>query len=123
MSEKEHQNRRRVPRREINQKVGLLIAGSYEMGRVFEVGEGGLLVSSPVPLNEDQKVVVTFTLKGRAQVIVRGTVRYIRGEESEDVSAQLYGIEFDRIDFKLKRQIRNFVASYQKTPTAEPIAA
>ena len=114
----ENSNRRRVPRRNVDQKVGLLISGAYHIGRCFELGEGGLLVECSISVEVEQKILVTFSIPGTSQAIVRGTVKYVRDSDLKQrvvdgLSMSIYGVEFDTIDFELRRLIRNFVASFR----------
>lgn len=100
--------RRRVPRRIFESPVGLLTGGRYSVERSYQVGEGGMLVSSRSPLAIGTLVVASFFLKG-VTVIVRGVVRNVM--EAKENVPERYGLEFQNLEFQFKREIRNFVAS------------
>ena len=97
--------RRRVPRRIFETRLGLLIGGKYSIGRSFEIGEGGMLITCDQKLSADQKLVITFRIPGAGQTVVRGIVRYFQPNGTR------YGVEFLNLDFNMKRAIRTFVAS------------
>ena len=101
--------RRRVPRRVFRRNVGLLVSGQYSINQALQIGEGGMMVYSQIPLKEGQKLVVAFGLPGMAHIVVRATVRYIVSGEADVPTS--YGVQFDEIDFNAKRLIRNYVAS------------
>lgn len=102
--------RRRVPRRPIEQRVGLLIGGEYYVAWAYEIGEGGMLLASPVPLNDKDKVVITLRIPGVMSGVVQGHALYCLASGDKFKSSR-YGIQFDKIDFEFKRQIRNYVAA------------
>ncbi|OFZ18236.1 MAG: hypothetical protein A2Z20_12005 [Bdellovibrionales bacterium RBG_16_40_8] len=101
---------RRLPRRKINKTVGLLARGKYVLVNTYEIGEGGMLIDSPLALIEGQKVVLTVRIPNILHGVVMSKVIYIV-EPNGDVTTHRYGIEFDKIEFDIKRKIRNFVAS------------
>lgn len=103
-------NRRRVPRRAFNKRVGLLVNGVYMVSEATQLGEGGMLIICPQSLEVGQKLVVTFKLPDAAQAVVRGIIRY-RLEPKGNAKYPCYGVEFINLDFNLKREIRSFVAS------------
>lgn len=102
--------KRRVPRREVHMRIGLLVAGRYQLTHAFELGEGGLLVSSSEPLSVSQKVVVTFRIPNVLHNVLMATVVYAMHPKSEG-DPPLYGLRFDNLDFSTKRKIRQFVAT------------
>ena len=97
-------NKRRVPRRELNARVGILIAGQYKIARAHEIGEGGMLLSCDVKMKKDDRLVVTFRIPEVLSGVILATVIYVTPDGS-------YGLNFDKIEFDLKRKIRNYVAS------------
>jgi len=106
--EKNFIRKRRVPRRVFFRKVGLLARGSYYITEAMEVGEGGMQLMSPVPLEEGQQVVISFSIPGMDYVVTRSVVRYVKNSLSDgDVS---YGVQFETIDFDSRRKIRSYVA-------------
>ncbi|MCC7404788.1 MAG: PilZ domain-containing protein [Bdellovibrionales bacterium] len=108
--------RRRVPRRTFLARVGLLIGGEYQLGRCFEIGEGGMLLACVGSLEVGRRVVVTFRIPGSGHTVVRGEVRYIQPGTGR------IGIEFLNLDFNMKRAIRTFVASKTDADGAESAA-
>ena len=102
--------RRRVPRRPIDLRVGLLVKGEYFLSLAYEIGEGGMLISSPRDLIEGQKVVVTFNRPDIVSASVLSHVVYLQSKQ-ETGTRRRYGLQFEQIDFEVKRKIRNFVAS------------
>ncbi|MCB0419361.1 MAG: PilZ domain-containing protein [Bdellovibrionales bacterium] len=108
--------KRRVPRRKVDQKVGVLVGGEYSVTRAFEMGEGGLKISYDGPLEIGQRIVVTFNVIGITKAIATAIVRY----HSDKAAAPVYyGLEFLNLDFKIKRLIRNFVASWSENDPQE----
>lgn len=97
-------DRRRVPRRKIKIRVGVLTAGSYAIADGLELGEGGMLVHSPLPIASEARMVVTFQISGGSYLSLQAVARYQNSEGS-------VGVEFAAIDFSARRAIRNFVAS------------
>jgi len=90
--------------------VGLLIKGKYHINTAVEIGEGGMMILSDVPLKDGDRLVVTFNIPGVIHVVMGATVRY-RIEPDSEFSQIRYGLHFDHIDFKTRRKIRNYVAS------------
>ena len=101
-------SRRRIPRRNFEAPVGVLVQGHYHVARAHQVGEGGMMISSPYTLEVGNVLVVSFYLN-KEVVIVRGTIR----NKSQPTPGQdrRFGLEFDNLGFLYKREIRNFVAS------------
>ncbi len=102
--------RRRVPRRAIHQSVGLLISGEYFLGKAFEIGEGGLLIESPVPLNVKDLLVVTVRIPGVFKGSLLAKVIYVLAPKNPGEQTR-FGVSFEKIEFEMKRQIRNYVAA------------
>ena len=110
MSEnRDYIKRRRVPRREFKKKVGLLIKGDYHVNVATQIGEGGMMIHSHVKMEKGQRLVVIFRLPECEETVVRAVVRYELDKPSPFGSN--YGIEFENLEFKMRRQIRNYVAS------------
>ncbi len=105
--------KRRVPRRLFYQRAGVLIGGVYHYGFSHQLGEGGLLLEIDLKLENEQRLLVNFHLPDRGLLVARGVVRY-KMKEPKSKSGFAYGVQFDNLDFDIKRHIRNFVAS-QKT--------
>lgn len=112
--------RRRVPRREFTHRVGLLIRGRYYISRAVQIGEGGMMIQSPVELAGNQQIVISFKLPNLDPDVVRGAVRYQQNDHKRPEIKQ-YGIEFLTLDFKVKREIRNYVADKSYEEAAKSI--
>lgn len=111
--------KRRVPRRSIVARVGVLHKGQYSVCHAVEIGEGGMMFSSFDDIKKDDRVVVTLRIPDVLQGVAIGTVMYtVEGKRIGE--AHRYGIQFDTIEFDLKRKIRNFVASSSTSLKAEP---
>jgi hypothetical protein len=101
--------RRRVPRRAIKNRAGLLHRGHYCVGSALEIGEGGILVTSAAQMVEGDRVVVTLRIPEVLQGVMTASVAYVlRDPAGVD---NKYGLQFESVDFEIKRKIRNFVAS------------
>ena len=105
--------KRRVPRRLFYRRAGVLIKGVHHFGFSHQLGEGGLLLEIDKHLDNDHRLLVSFYLPEHGLIVVRGVVRY-RMKEPKAKHGFAYGVQFENLDFEIKRQIRNFVAS-QKT--------
>jgi hypothetical protein len=102
--------RRRVPRRPIDRAVGLLVAGQYMLARSYEIGEGGILIDAPIPLEKGTRAVVSFRIPGVLHGVMLGRVVYVV-EPKRPGENPRYGFQFDEVAFDVKRKIRNYVAS------------
>lgn len=106
--------RRRVPRRVFVRQIGIMLKGQYYIGNSWEIGEGGMLIGSNIPMYENQLVLLTFLLLDSKYVVVRGVVRYCHPQGKK------FGIEFQNLDFQMKRRIRIYVASKMAAETENP---
>lgn len=111
--------KRRVPRRSFFHKIGLLVDGNYYITSAVELGEGGIGLYSPMPLPVGKRVVVTFKVPMGSPTAVRGIVRYVSPMQNE--KAPRYGIEFLTLEFLIRREIRNFVASKDQAETFQTL--
>ncbi len=100
--------RRRVPRRDYARKIGVLVKGHYHLSNGIQIGEGGMLILSKDSLVVDQTVVVSFRFPYSVPRIVTAEVRYVlpakKGQRPQ------YGLEFVKLEFDVRREIRNYVA-------------
>ena len=106
-------SQRRVPRRGFTGPVGVLAGGEYVIERAYQVGEGGMMVTSTRAFGNGDRVVVSFSLDNGAMIVVRAVVRSFEGPRRGpgiDEPARV-GVEFVNLEFHFKRVIRNFVAS------------
>lgn len=107
--------RRRVPRRDFESSIGILYAGGYRLERSFQVGEGGMLISSRRPLKEGDRLVISFFMSN-IPIVVQGIVRNV--VPAAEGKPERYGIEFLNLEFSFKREIRNYVASATRLNSA-----
>lgn len=110
-------SQRRVPRKKIDRPVGLLYAGDYLVSRVLQVGEGGLMIATSLKLQMEDRLLVTFSLRGDTFITSKATIRY-RADKTHPVPGKAdliqYGLEFDELPFQARRDIRAFVASHSE---------
>ena len=106
--DRKYLKKRRVPRRAFRRNIGLLVRGEYFVSEAYELGDGGMMVASPVPLSEGQMVVLSFQVPGMLHIVTRGIVRYHKKESSSN--PECYGVQFVKIDFDAKRRVRSYVA-------------
>lgn len=97
--------RRRSPRRPFSKSIGVMYKGHFVIEKSLEVGELGLLIQSNRNYKVDDRIVVTFFLPEQGSCVFRGIIRYVRGEEEN-----LFGVEFEKVDFHIRRKLRKFVA-------------
>lgn len=122
MKERTYIGRRRVPRRNIRRRVGLLIHGKYHINFAIEIGEGGMLIYSDEALEKNNRLVVTFNIPFSLPVVATATVRYIMPPDERHERPR-YGVYFEKIDFKTRRKIRNYVASEAEDSQTESSSA
>jgi hypothetical protein len=80
------------------------------MERSYQVGEGGMMVTSRTPLSVGENAVVSFFLEDFVSpIMARAVVRSI--VPAADGRPERYGMEFLNLEFQWKRRIRNFVAA------------
>ena len=106
-------SQRRVPRRTFTGPVGVLAGGQYLIERAFQVGEGGMMVSTERAFSDGDQMVMSFSLENGAILVVRAIVRSFQGPQRRtgiNEPARV-GVEFVNLEFHYKREIRNFVAS------------
>lgn len=103
--------KRRVPRKKVSRPVGLLSQGQYSLGRILQVGEGGLMILSSVKFKPSDRILATFSLKGDRFITSKATILY----ELDSINGQYqFGVEFDELPFMARREIRSFVASHSE---------
>ncbi len=73
------------------------------------MGEGGVMIGSKIQLNIDDRILVTFSLRGEQFITSKATVRY---KVEDGTVKNQYGVEFDELPFQARREIRAFVASH-----------
>jgi Tfp pilus assembly protein PilZ len=102
--------KRRVPRRAINARIGILVHGNYSLTWAHEIGEGGMLISSEENLKVGDRLVVTFRIPEIVDGVMLARVVYTLPDKTGKPGGR-YGVQFDKVDFDVKRKIRNYVAS------------
>lgn len=96
--------------------MGCLSRGSYEMIRISEVGEGGLMLSVPQKtLKKGDCIVLSFIIPGKGGIVARGEILYQDKSAKKDFH---FGVHFTRIGFEEKRLIREFVSQRKRTEAA-----
>ena len=68
------------------------------------------MIDSPVELKGQQMVVISIRVAQTIKGVMLSRVVYIL-PATADGKPTRYGVQFEQIDFDVKRQIRNFVAS------------
>ncbi|MCC6277629.1 MAG: PilZ domain-containing protein [Oligoflexia bacterium] len=107
--------RRKFPRRQFRQSIGLLVKGGYHIVNGIEIGEGGMLIMSPQALTSSSHIVLNFFVPERSFVTVTGEVLYSNAKPGADgVSV---GVRFINLPFEGKRMIRDYIA--EKTSAEE----
>lgn len=101
--------RRRVPRRPIENRVGLLHKGKYSVTWAYEIGEGGMLISTPLRMDKDDRIVITLRIADVFEGVLIGKIVHLYEDTTGD--QYRYGIQFEEVDFEMRRKIRNFVAA------------
>src|SRR6185312_6350394 len=93
------QNRRRVPRRQFDTPVGMLLRGKYGLAKSYQVGEGGMMISATRELVEGMQVVLSFFLPASTMpIMVRGIVRSTA--PAGGGFPVRYGVEFSNLEFQ-----------------------
>jgi hypothetical protein len=100
---------RKVPRRAIRKRIGVLAAGKYAICMAYDIGEGGLSLGTDLPLKDGQVVVITFRIPNVISGVMTGKIVY--SMPAKNNQSPRYGVQFTNISFEVKRLIRNFVAS------------
>jgi hypothetical protein len=98
---------RKSPRRALDVPCGVLHAGGYGISRVHQIGEGGVLVESSLPVAIGDQVTVTLKIPNAGYFCTRLNVLNIN---HRDGSAR-FGASFVNLPLKAKRWIRAYVAA------------
>jgi hypothetical protein len=117
--------RRRFPRRQFSQKIGLLSAGVYKLALGIEIGEGGMRITSSEKIAAGRKVIVNFFVPNKgfvtttAEIVhqsIEPTSGKTPGEASEGTNQPFsYGMKFSKLAFESKRMIRDYIAAKKAT--------
>jgi hypothetical protein len=107
--------RRRFPRRQFHHRLGFLFRGVYTIIHAREIGEGGMLVETDLPLVVGEKAVIAFFIQQNFFTMVTTEVLYKAQDpkisESNGIRRmQQYGVRFTALSFEAKRTIRDYIA-------------
>ena len=92
--------------------MGCLLRGLYTIGRIHDIGEGGMSISSEEPKQKGQIIVATLILPGGGGIVARGEILY----DAKKGTQVRYGVRFLQISFDDRRRIREFVAQGNLVP-------
>lgn len=106
----ELKSRRRTPRRKIDAKIGILLKGEFCLAKCLQIGEGGILLATHLPVEVKQKYLISVIIPLEGMVIGRIEILY---EKSRASSTAIYGCQFFELDFRFKKIVRSYVS--QKT--------
>lgn len=106
---------RRFPRRKFTNKVGILSKGIYKIAICKEIGEGGLGLFSPHYFSEKNTILLSFQIKKLEFIIVFARICNF----SKQNENYIYGIEFQNLNFKYNKIIRNYVAEKREVNEKE----
>lgn len=103
---------RKFPRRQFEQKIGVLKSGKYFLIESRQLGEGGLSLVSPESFEKEETVILNFKIPKGNYVSVKAEVKNVFDtESSKDLSTgKVVGFYFKDLDLSSRRQIRLFVA-------------
>lgn len=105
-------SKRRFPRRAYRRHVGILFAGDYFLSRGVEIGEGGLSFSSNMgDIPENAMILISFRTPTGQFISVRSCVKSKITKSGDSV----YGCEFEKLNFNIRREIRTFVSARSET--------
>jgi len=105
-------DQRRVPRKKYDGYVSILHAARADLARGLELGEGGMMIESAMDLQVDDLIVVTFSVFKRDFLSIRAKVLYVTKQEvAKNQFAYRCGVEFQNVQFAVKRTIRGFVSA------------
>ena len=102
--------RRRVPKRPLDIRIGLLTRGEYFLTRSIDLGEEGMTVYSAKKMEAGYRVAITLRIPDVLNGILMARVAQVTPPESANGDS-ICVLEFVDLDFGIKRKIRNFVAS------------
>ena len=71
-----------------------------------QIGEGGMMILSPVDLPQGARILVNFMIPGAGPLILQSQVLY---RIQQEVGFR-YGLRFLNVRFEQRRWIRNYVA-------------
>jgi hypothetical protein len=110
---KDYLKKRKYPRRRYVKPLGLLVHGHYSMARSEEIGEGGLLLSSPQTVKVGETVILSIILPLNEIAIAKSTVRYVKKTKSDEMDTYPFqiGIQFDALPFRFKKKVRDYIAA------------
>ncbi len=98
---------RKSPRRQFERTVSILHKGTYYLTESRQISEGGMMILSPIDLNNGDRIVVNFMIPGAGALILQAEVLY----RIEQEVGYRYGIKFTVPKFEAKRWIRSYIAA------------
>lgn len=75
-----------------------------------QIGEGGMMIATPKTLRPEERILLTFHSPDGKIVITQGTLVY-QVPNATRSEVERFGVEFQGVDYGLKRAIRNYVAA------------
>jgi hypothetical protein len=102
--------RRKFPRRNFDNKVGVLCAGKYQVYSGLIIGEGGLSIKSREEFEAEVEVLLTFKIPGGSMILIRAKIKN-QFKLKADQNINEVGMQFINLQFSDKRLIRTFVAA------------
>ncbi|HSV95748.1 MAG TPA: TIGR02266 family protein [Spirochaetota bacterium] len=78
------------------------------LSATFDMSHGGLFITTPEPMGEGSEVELSLYIPGEEPVNMKGTIRWKREDESDQIKAGM-GIEFiDASDETIKKLKKHF---------------
>ncbi len=99
---------RRTPRRSFSRPLGVLWRGQYRVCRAIQISEGGMLFSTTVKIETNDKIVITAIVDSTESLIVSAEVLY---EAKGTPGSFSYGVRFIDLPLNQRRMIRNYVSA------------
>jgi hypothetical protein len=103
---------RKFPRRQFEQKIGVLKSGKYFLIESRQLGEGGLSLTSSEDFSKEETVILNFKIPKGNYVSVKADVKNLFDTDTNlsSGSMKVVGFFFKDLDLNSRRQIRLFVA-------------
>ncbi|MBK9294859.1 MAG: PilZ domain-containing protein [Oligoflexia bacterium] len=109
---RDQQKIRHFPRRKFKYSVGVLHQGSYELCQAHEIGEGGMLIETGLPIKEASLVCVNYFIPEQGFITVMAEIVYSKNNK-------MFGIKFVDLEFEYRRFIRDYIAQKTKEEAKE----
>ena len=102
-------SRRTSPRYAIEMEVGIGSESNFYVGFTENLSASGVFVATYSPKPIGSKVDVTLTLPTGAQLVVPGTVRWMRSATPSGDTWPGMGVQFDKLSDDEESKIRDFI--------------